>query len=139
VEKFVARFGSAVTAIVSGFDRVVFRGTLLPLVVERGMHTLLARAGVRLLDFKSYALSTSESVKEASLREAVEKQRPVRYLQSAAVNKEALVQTLLREHPVEQGLLCAFRTVEPCMSFEYHRSPDPTERGLRLRPRKAIG
>jgi hypothetical protein len=138
VEKFVARFGSAVTAIVSGFDRVVFRGTLLPLVVERGMHTLLARAGVRLLDFKSYALSTSESVKEASLREAVEKHRPVRYLQSAAVNKEALVQTLLREHPVEQGLLCAFRTVEPCMSFEYHRSPDPTERGLRLRPRKCL-
>jgi hypothetical protein len=51
VDKFIARYGSAVTAVLSGFDRLVFRGTLLPLVWERGMHTFLARAGVRLLDF----------------------------------------------------------------------------------------
>ncbi len=111
---------------------------LLPLVMERGMHTLLARAEVRLLDFKKYALSTSEAVKEASLREAEKNQRPVRYLQSAATNKEALVKTLLHEHPIERGLICAFRTVEPCMSFEYHRSADPTDRGLKLRPRKCL-
>jgi hypothetical protein len=35
-------------------------------------------------------------------------------------------------------VICAFKTVEPCMSFEYHRSPDPRERGLRLRPRKCL-
>jgi hypothetical protein len=138
VEKFVARFGSAVTAVLSGFDRLVFRGTLQPLVMERGMHTLLARAGMLLLDFKSYALSTSEAVKEASLREAIEHQRPVHYLQSAAIDKEALARRLLQEHPVERGLICAFRVVEPCMSFEYHRSPNPDERGLRLRPRKCL-
>jgi hypothetical protein len=40
--------------------------------MERGMHRLLFHAGVRLLDFKRYALATSESVREASLREALE-------------------------------------------------------------------
>ncbi len=75
LEKFIARYRSAVTAVVSGFDRLVFRGTLLPLVMERGMHTLLSRTGVRLLNFKRYALTTSERVTNASLREAVEGQR----------------------------------------------------------------
>lgn len=138
METFIARYRPAVTAILNGFDRLVFRGTLLPLVMERGMHTLLARVGVRLLDFKSYALATSESVKNASLQEAVTQHRPVRYLESAHTDKEALARRLLAEHPIERGLICALRTVEPCMSFEYHRAADPDERGLRLCPRKCL-
>jgi hypothetical protein len=138
VETFIARYRPVVTAILNGFDRLVFRGTLLPLVMERGMHTLLARVGVRLLDFKHYALATSERVKNASLQEAVEQRRPVRYLQSAHTDKEALARRLLAEQPIDRGLICAFRTVEPCMSFEYHRAADPDERGLRLRPRKCL-
>lgn len=135
---FIARYRSAVTAVLSGFDRLVFRGTLLPLVIERGMHRLLSRVGVRLLDFKEYALATSERVTNASLREAVEGHRPVRYLHSAKTDKEALVHQLLQAHPVEQGLICALRIVEPCMSFEYHRAADPNQRGLRLQPRKCL-
>lgn len=138
MENFVARYRPAVTAILNGFDRLVFRGTLLPLVMERGMHTLLARVGVRLLDFKAYALATSEQVKDAALQEAIAQHRPVRYLQSAQTDKEALARRLLAEHPLDRGLICAFRTVEPCMSFEYHRSANPAERGLRLRPRKCL-
>jgi hypothetical protein len=138
VEKFLARYGSAVTAVVSGFDRLVFRGTLLPLVMELGMHRLLARAGLRLLDFKTYAMATSAKVIAASLREAVEGHRPVLYLQSAKTDKEALSHQLLQAHPVEHGLICALRTVEPCMSFEYHRSADPSQRQLRLQPSKCL-
>ncbi len=138
METFVARYRPAITAVLSGFDRLVFRGTLLPLVMERGMHTFLSRARIRLLDFKTYVSATSERVKEASLRAAVEQNRPVRYLESARTDKEALAHQLLAEHPVKQGLICAFRTVEPCMSFEYHRAADPRERGLRLRPRKCL-
>jgi hypothetical protein len=138
LNKFIARYGSAITAVLSGFDRLVFRGTLLPLVMERGMHTLLSRAGVRLLDFKRYALTTSEKVITGSLREAIAAGRPVRYLQSAKTDKETLAHQLLQEHPVEHGLICAFRIVEPCMSFEYHRAAQASERGLQLKPRKCL-
>ena len=138
MDKFIARYRSALTAVLSGFDRLVFRGTLLPLVMERGMHTLLSRAGVRLLDFKRYALTTSQRVTDAALREAVQGQRPVRYLQSAKTDKELLTHQLLKQYPVEHGLICAFRIVEPCMSFDYHRSADPSQRGLRLQPRKCL-
>ena len=138
MDSFVARYRSAITATLSGFDRLVFRGNLRGLVMKGGMQAFLNSVGVRVFDFKQYVLTTSERVKNASLRRAVEQQRPIHYLESARTDKEALARQLLREHPIEQGLICAFRTVEPCMSFEYHRSADRRERGLRLRPRKCL-
>jgi hypothetical protein len=138
MDSFVARYRSVITATLSGFDRLVFRGTLRGLVMKGGMQSFLNSAGVRLFDFKQYVLTTSERVKDASLRVAVEQQRPIRYLESARLDKEALARQLLQEQPIEQGLICAFRTVEPCMSFEYHRAAEPRERGLRLRPRKCL-
>jgi hypothetical protein len=100
---------------------------------------LLAKAGVRLLDFGAFSRSTSEHVKDASLAEVGRTGRPVEYLESSRVSKEDRARQLLAEHPLSKpGLVCAFKTVEPCMSFEYHRSPNPSERGLRLVPRKCL-
>lgn len=138
MDRFLARYRPRIAAVLSGFDRLVFRGTLLPLVMPGGMFCFLQRAQVGLLDFKEYVLATSERVKEVALREAVEHDRPVRYLESSRTDKEKLARRLLAEHPLEEGLICAFKTVEPCMSFEYHRSPDPHERGLRLRQRTCL-
>ena len=138
MEGFVARYGPLVTSILSGFDRLVFRGTLIPLMRERGMQTFLLKAGVRLLDFKSFVLSTSERVKEAALREVREAKRPVRYLESSHIDKEDLARKLDAEHPGRQGPICALTVVEPCTSFEYHRSPVVAERGLKPRHRKCL-
>ena len=138
MREFLARHADRVTCVLNGFDRLVFRGTLLPLVMERGMFNFLTRAGVLLLDFKRYVVEVSEGVKEAALREAVEHERPVRYIQGASTSKEEFARQLLREFPVDRGLICAFTVLEPCMSFEYHLSKDRSQRGLRLVPRKCL-
>jgi hypothetical protein len=139
MEKFVARHEGRVTSILCGFDRLVFRGHLLPLMRAGGMFFFLEAAKVRLLDFGKFALTTSERVKQAALAEAERRNRPVRYLPSSATSKEEVARKLLSSLPLEKpGLVCALKAVEPCMSFEYHRSPNPKERGLRLRPRKCL-
>jgi hypothetical protein len=138
VKGFIARFGERVTAVLSGFDRLVFRGTLLPLVWKFGMFHFLERAGVRLWDYKPYVVSASERLKTAALEDVRRLGRPDVYLASSRSSKEDLTRKLLAEHPVKEGLICAFRTVEPCMSFEYHRSKDHHERGLRLVPSKCL-
>lgn len=138
MKSFIARFASQITAVLSGFDRLVFRGTLMPLMRQYGMFHFLEHAGVRLLDFKPYVLKTSEQVKAAALTDVRELDRPHRYLHSSGASKEDLARKLLAEHPVKEGLVCAFTTVEPCMSFEYHMSKDRRERGLRLVPRKCL-
>jgi hypothetical protein len=139
MEKFVARHAGLVTSILSGFDRLVFRGHLQPLIRAGGMFFFLEAAKVRLLDFKKYVVETSERVREAALAEAARGGRPVRYLASSGTSKEDLARELLTEHPLDKpGLICALKVVEPCMSFEYHRSPKPKQRGLRLRPSKCL-
>jgi hypothetical protein len=138
MDTFVSRFRGLVTGVLSGFDRLVFCGHLTPLRFDGGMFLFLKRTGIRLLDFKHYVVATSEAVRDRSLAQAERDHRPVRYLPSSATSKEDLARTLLAEHPIEQGLVCAFKTVEPCVSFEYHRSKDKNERGLRLRPTKCL-
>jgi hypothetical protein len=124
--------------VLSGFDRLVFRGTLMPLVRDGGMFFFLERAGVRLLDFKDFVTKTSQRVKDAAYTEARRLGRPIQYLESSGTDKERLAERLLAEQPVERGLICVLAAVEPCMSFEYHRSPNRDERGLRLRPKKCL-
>jgi hypothetical protein len=139
VDQFVARHASLVTCTLSGFDRLVFRGTLQSLVMERGMFNFLCRAGVRLLDFKDFVLATSERVKAAAAAQVEALRRPTRYLESPKTDKEALARRLLQEHPLAKpGLICTLTAVEPCMSFEYHRDRDPAKRGLKLRPKKCL-
>jgi hypothetical protein len=139
MEKFVTRHAGLVTSILSGFDRLVFRGHLVPLMCAYGMFYFLKAAKVRLLDYKQYVVATSERIKEAALGEAARGGRPVQYLASSAVSKEDLARRLLVEHPLAKpGLICAFKALEPCMTFEYHMSRDKQERGLRLRPGKCL-
>ena len=138
MEKFVARYRPLVTGVLSGFDRVVFRGHLLPLMRKGGMFSFLSAANVRLLDFKKFVLHTTEQVKKASLSVALQFNRPQRYLESAIIKKENLARSLLAQYPIERGLICVLTALEPCMTFEYHRSQDQDQRGLRLRRGKCL-
>lgn len=125
MEKFIARQRALVSSVLSGFDRLVFRGSLRALR-SRGIYGFLHRAGVRLLEFGKFAQATTARVKDAALAEAEEHGRPIVYLESPRTSKEDLARDLLRQYPlVGPGLICAFKAVEPCMRFEYHRAADP--------------
>lgn len=138
MHQFVARFATLVTGVLSGFDRLVFRGSLLSLIRRGGMHIFLGAAGIRLLDFRKFAPAVTEQLKQATLAEAERHDRPVIYLPSSKVSKEDLARRVLVESPVDRGLICVLKALEPCMTFEYHRSQDRNERGFRLQPGKCL-
>lgn len=99
MKSFIARFGSQVTAVLSGFDRLVLRGTLLPLMRRYGMFHFLERAGVRRLNFKDYVRSTTEKLKVAAPADVREAGRPEVYLGSSKISKEdeALLKKLVAD------------------------------------------
>lgn len=138
VEKFLSRYGSLVTGVLSGFDRIVFHGVLQPLIRKLGMYYFLKDAGIQLIDFKRFALETTERLKRAAVAEAERFKRPVKYLTSSRESKEDLAREILARDPVQEGLICVFTTLEPCMTFEYQRSQDRSERGLKLYPGKCL-
>ena len=137
MQKFIARHRPLVSCVLSGFDRLVFRGSLRHLRSPRGIYGVLDRAGVRQVDFGQFAEHTTERVIEAALKEAKTQKRPILFLESSRLRKEDVAREFLQKHPLEgPGLICALEAVEPCMRFVYHRSADPQERGFRLKPSK---
>jgi hypothetical protein len=65
-ESFYSKFGSQITAVLSGFDRIRFRATLRMLYRPGMMDRYLAYCGVGLNKFKEFAESTTAKIKAAS-------------------------------------------------------------------------
>lgn len=129
---FLQRHERSVTGMLSGFDRVRFRGTIRLLANVSGLAAVLSYLGVLLKDFGDWAMGLSEQLKAASVAVAESSGRPVKYLASSLVSKEDLARAIAREDGVEQGLICVLTAVEPCWSFHVHR--DRSTRELVLEP-----
>jgi hypothetical protein len=67
MDTFIQKYEPHVTGVLSGFDRLVFRGTLRELAVTGGMMDFLWHVGVLLKDFGAYAEATTRRLKQASL------------------------------------------------------------------------
>ncbi|HET9361532.1 MAG TPA: hypothetical protein VFO58_17390 [Vicinamibacterales bacterium] len=64
--------------------------------------------------------------------------RPAVYLQSNTVRKEDVARRLLREHPVDGGLVAVLSCVEPCMTWQMFRSKTEQTQELRRRTGKCL-
>lgn len=138
MKQFIAKYGPNVTGVLSGWDRIVFRGSYRVLCVVSGMMEYLWRVGVLLKHFGDHAEAMTRMLMEASLAAAERLNRPVRYLASSATDKEEVALGVLLEYPVESGLICIIKCVEPCMSYEIHRNRLEKKLELRAKRRKCL-
>ena len=138
MNEFIAKFGDQITGILSGFDRLVLRGTLRAIVYAKGMGDYLGHNGVLLKDFARHVQEVSARVKQASLATAKELRRTVMYLASSAVDKEKTARALAAEQKITEGLVCVLTCVEPCQSFEVYRNAEEKKLELETRLRKCL-
>ena len=134
MEGFVSRHADAVIGTLCGFDRLVLRGSLRRLAQRGGMMAYLWAKQVLLKDFGDHAAGLSGQLKAASEELAERSGRPLRYLASSALSKEAVAREIAARDRVEQGLICVLSAVEPCWSFEIVRNS--VTRRLELQPRQ---
>ncbi len=134
MEQFTSKHSEDVIGVLNGWDRIVFRGSYRILCFTSGMMRYLWRASVLLKEFGGHAEAMTAMLLKASLEAAERYERPVRYLASSATRKEDVAREILRDMPVDSGLVCVLKCVEPCMSFEVHRNRD--QKKLELRPKK---
>ena len=138
MKEFVQRHGSSVIGVLSGFDRLLFRGTLRRIANAAGLASFLRYTGVLLKDFAAHAEALTEQVKAASLAAAEAAGRPVQYLPDPSVRKEDLARAIARRDGVDAGLVCVLSAVEPCWSFEIHRDRAAKRLVLRARRRRCL-
>ncbi len=131
---FILQNQERVTGVLSGFDRLVLRGTLRPLSYTAGMMNFLYGIGVLLKDFGSYAERTTKRLREGCGEAARRLGRADVYLRSSRISKEAVAKQIMKKEAITDGLICLLRCVEPCMSYEIVR--DRKSKRLFLQPRE---
>jgi hypothetical protein len=122
----------------SGFDRLVFRGTLRSIAHDEGMKRYLWANQILLKDFGSHVEKVSQRLKEASLAQVAALSRPVQYLSSSQVSKEEIARGIAAKEGIRDGLVCVLTCVEPCWSFEIHRNRETKKLELEPRYRKCL-
>jgi hypothetical protein len=138
VLKFIAKHQDEISGVLSGFDRLVFRGTLRSIAHAAGMNQYLASNKILLKNFGSHVEQVSQQLKAASLAEAAALGRPVRYLASSVLSKEDLARGIAAQDDITNGLVCVLSCVEPCRTFEIYRDRDTKQLHLQPRVRKCL-
>ena len=136
--EFVRHYADAVTGVLSGFDRILFRGTLRTLMYVNGMMGYLYGARVLLKDFDTHVRKVTGQVRAACEAVAQRQRRPVIYLPSPRESKEDRARQIAEADHVQSGLICIFKSIEPCFSYEVHRNRKEKELQLKAKERKCL-
>lgn len=129
---FIQKYQCDVTGSLSGWDRLLFRGTLRALAVTSGMMNYLSHLGVLLKDFGAFVERNSEQLKASCMETAHKLGRPIQYLPSSQTSKEELADSIAKADGITEGMICLLTCVEPCMTYSIRR--DPTRKKLVLEP-----
>lgn len=138
MNSFVQKHCADVIGVLSGFDRLVVRGTVRPVAYADGMSRFLSVQGILLKDFGAYAEATSNRVKQASLAVAERAGRPVQYLASPKVRKDELAREIAQRDAIDDGLICVLTAVEPFLGFSLHRNREAKKLELHMEQRKCL-
>ena len=117
MERFVTRHHDRIAGILTGFDRMRFRGTLRSISNVKGLSIWLSQRSVLLKEFGRYAEQLSAQVTAHAHAIAMEFGRPFEYLPSWKIRKEDRARAIMARDGVREGLVAIFSCVEGCRSF----------------------
>jgi hypothetical protein len=138
MKAFVQRFADKILGVISGFDRIRFRGSLRLLASVGGTGAWLHSQGILLKEFLPFAENLTKQLRQRTKQIAEEAGRPVTYLEGKC-NKEELVRGIREEQGVaDNGLIAVLSTLETCRSYDIYRNRETQQIELRRRPRKGL-
>ncbi len=116
MNEFISRYSDQISGVITGFDRLVFRGNL-SLIHDSGMKGYLWANGIAWKDYAQHVSDVSQRVKRASLAPMEAAGCPVRYLNNGKESKEEIARAIARLDGITNGPICAFTAVEPCLTW----------------------
>ena len=115
---------SLIYGVLSGFDRIRFRGTHRAISHARGFDAMLHVHGVLLKDYSSYVESVTARLTKHVVADAAALGVPILYVERSSQSKEDLAAQLAakaRTHPrIATAIL---KALEPCRTFEVRTKP----------------
>jgi hypothetical protein len=136
MERFVKRHQGHIKGVLSGFDRVLFRGTLRSLSYCIGLDKFLGSQRVLYKNFGEFAEKLSSRIKTHAQAIASKHGRPYQYLESAKWSKHDIARNIMERDNIKQGLVCVLSCVEVSQSFRMRKNSSTKKLDLltHLRP-----
>ena len=138
MKSFLPAVAGLVFGVLSGYDRMVFRGHLRSLMPTGRMAQYCHTNGVLLKDFKGHAQVVTDRLIAASEAAARATGRPVEYLPSPKTRKEDHVRRIAARDRVTDGLIAVLKCVEPCWSFTLRGNRPAKKLEFRPEPRQCL-
>jgi hypothetical protein len=121
MERFLKRHQNRIKGIISGFDRILFRGSLRSISYSAGIEKWLGSQGILMKDLRSYAMKLSDRIRDHAKAFAQSHGRPYRHMYSSKDSKEEVAREIIEQDKVREGLVCVLSCVERCRSFKFVR------------------
>lgn len=134
MESFLERHRDRIIGVLSGFDRIIFRGTLRSISYLEGLDRFLQYHSILYKDFGRFAQGLSQELKDHVSQVVEQSGRPYVYVESSSQAKDKIAEGIAGRDGIENGLICVLGCVEPCQSFSIRR--DRESKKLRLVPAK---
>ena len=80
MKQFIAKFESQIQGTLSGFDRVLFRGSLRRLTHSQGMKMYLIQNKILCKEYLDHVKKVSQDLKQASLEPFRHQQLPIQHI-----------------------------------------------------------
>jgi hypothetical protein len=138
MNRFIQRFDDKIMGVLSGFDRLVLRGTLRPIAYPRGMLGYLWERQVLLKDWGSYVLEVCQRLREATSKRAEQLKRPIVYLNSSKIDKAQIAEEIVIRDQIQEGLIAVLSCVEWCMGYAVAKNRETKRIELIQRQRKCL-
>jgi hypothetical protein len=138
MKTFLSRFSSSIYGVLSGFDRVRFRGTQRLLASVPGLTKFLAFKSVLLKDFKAYVTGVTDEIRQQVEAGATASGLKVIYVNDSQISKEELAAEEAKRAGRTSGLQAILSAVEPCQTFFVRKDPSSGHLVLQSRPGKCL-
>jgi hypothetical protein len=136
--------GVPVVAEITTFDRLIFKGHFAGFGYPRAVLRTLAVLGqVLLKDWAAIIKPLSRTIHEHLETWCQNEGRPFEYLERAHTHrdgdsKELMARRIAERDGIKSGLVCVFRVLEPCSSFDVRGNRETHRLELVRRPRRCL-
>jgi hypothetical protein len=141
MQTFIRQHEQCIHGVLSGFDRIRFRGTLRSISFADGLGRYLNVLKVLLVAFKAFFDGTTRKLRRVTEHLAkTTAAGKVVYL-SGTHDKQQVVDDLMRRHAIPEsfhGLIAVLSCVENCRSFELHKDAQAGKLRLQSAFRKCL-
>jgi hypothetical protein len=122
VKSFLSRFGSLILSVLSGFDRLRFRGCSRLLSNARGVHSYLYQHDLLIKEYTQHTQQLTQTLTRQTEALAAAAGDRVHYLNSPNADKEATALAIAHQRGLRSGRIAILSCVEGCRTFRVRKN-----------------